>query len=177
MKNLEFRVYVGTYGQYNAGSLIGKWVDLSDYSDKDEFLEDLENWHREHGDPDPELMFQDYEGMPDGYISESWIHADVWPLMEFDGDAGLLCEFIDRYFGSNDDIEYFIEQFEQRLICSGRTFTDLFNEWIELKYADNIDLAWQILGDVSYSPEDSIRYDCTLYVLEYEGDLYLFDHN
>ena len=35
----EARVYVGTYARYNNGSLFGKWLDLSDYSDKDEFLE------------------------------------------------------------------------------------------------------------------------------------------
>ena len=34
----EARVYVGTYAKYNNGSLFGKWLDLSDYSDKDEFL-------------------------------------------------------------------------------------------------------------------------------------------
>ena len=28
----EARVYVGTYGKYNNGSLFGAWLDLSDYS-------------------------------------------------------------------------------------------------------------------------------------------------
>lgn len=32
----EARVYVGTYNKYNSGSLFGKWLDLSDYSDKDD---------------------------------------------------------------------------------------------------------------------------------------------
>ena len=32
-------IYVGTYAKYNAGSLFGKWFDLSDFADKDEFLE------------------------------------------------------------------------------------------------------------------------------------------
>ena len=33
MRNLENapRIYVGTYGQYNNGSLLGKWFDLTDY--------------------------------------------------------------------------------------------------------------------------------------------------
>ena len=34
----EYRVYVGTYAKYNGGSLEGKWLDLEDYADKDEFL-------------------------------------------------------------------------------------------------------------------------------------------
>ena len=33
----EARVYVGTYGKYNNGSLFGAWLDLSDYSDKEDF--------------------------------------------------------------------------------------------------------------------------------------------
>ena len=32
-------VYVGTYAKYNNGSLFGAWLDLSDYSDKEEFYE------------------------------------------------------------------------------------------------------------------------------------------
>ena len=39
MKNLsEAKIYVGTYKRYNNGSLAGAWLDLSDYSDKEEFL-------------------------------------------------------------------------------------------------------------------------------------------
>ena len=35
----EARIYVGTYAKYNDGSIEGKWFDLSDFSDKDEFYE------------------------------------------------------------------------------------------------------------------------------------------
>jgi len=30
------RIYVGTYGMYNSGSLYGKWFDLSAYTDTQE---------------------------------------------------------------------------------------------------------------------------------------------
>lgn len=33
----EARVYVGAFGKYNNGSLLGVWLDLSDYSDKEDF--------------------------------------------------------------------------------------------------------------------------------------------
>ncbi|MEN5196979.1 antirestriction protein ArdA [Sphingobacterium faecium] len=33
----EARVYVGTFHKYNTGSLYGKWLELSDYYDIDEF--------------------------------------------------------------------------------------------------------------------------------------------
>ena len=65
----EARVYVGTYNKYNNGSLFGKWLDLSDYSDKDEFLEVCRELHKD--DQDPEFMFQDYENIPEAFISES----------------------------------------------------------------------------------------------------------
>lgn len=67
----EARVYVGTYNKYNNGSLFGKWLDLSDYSDKDEFLEACRELHKD--EQDPELMFQDYENIPEALISESWL--------------------------------------------------------------------------------------------------------
>jgi antirestriction protein len=35
--SVEFRIYVGTYAKYNDGSLFGKWMDLSDYIDLDDF--------------------------------------------------------------------------------------------------------------------------------------------
>ena len=39
----EARIYVGTYAKYNEGSLRGKWIDLSDCYDQDEFMEDATN--------------------------------------------------------------------------------------------------------------------------------------
>jgi antirestriction protein len=58
---MEAQLYVGTYGKYNAGRLHGKWLDLTNYSDKEEFYEACKEVHKtEH---DPEYMFQDKEGI------------------------------------------------------------------------------------------------------------------
>ncbi|WP_139110620.1 antirestriction protein ArdA, partial [Klebsiella pneumoniae] len=32
-------IYVGTYHQYNCGSIFGKWFDLTDFDDEDEFYD------------------------------------------------------------------------------------------------------------------------------------------
>lgn len=32
-------VYVGTYHQYNGGSIFGEWFDLTDFDDEDEFYD------------------------------------------------------------------------------------------------------------------------------------------
>ena len=45
----EARVYVGTYGKYNNGSLFGAWLDLSDYSDKEDFYEACRELHKDEG--------------------------------------------------------------------------------------------------------------------------------
>jgi len=64
----EASVYVGTYAKYNNGSIFGKWLDLSDYSDINEFYEACASLHQD--EEDPEYMFQDYENIPEGLISE-----------------------------------------------------------------------------------------------------------
>ena len=55
-------VYVGTYHQYNGGSIFGKWFDLTDFDDEDEFYDACRALHA--AEDDPEFMFQDWEGIP-----------------------------------------------------------------------------------------------------------------
>ncbi|MCO5748756.1 antirestriction protein ArdA, partial [Citrobacter freundii] len=67
-------VYVGTYHKYNCGSLTGKWFDLTDFDEKEDFLDACHALHaNEH---DPELMFQDWEGIPSQFASESSVDWD-----------------------------------------------------------------------------------------------------
>ena len=74
------KVYVGTYAKYNSGSLEGKWVDLTDFDNDDDFLEKCYEIHSD--EEDPELMFQDYECFPEKYYSESHIDPEVWEYIE-----------------------------------------------------------------------------------------------
>lgn len=76
------RVYVGTYAKYNSGSIAGDWLDLEDYSDKGEFHEACKALHPDESDP--EFMFQDWEEIPKGYISESHIDDNVWEWLKLD---------------------------------------------------------------------------------------------
>ena len=52
----EARVYVGTYGKYNNGSLFGTWLNLSDYLDKEDFYEACRELHKD--EEDAEFMFR-----------------------------------------------------------------------------------------------------------------------
>jgi antirestriction protein len=73
------RIYVGTYSLYNSGNLKGKWFDLEDYADKDEFLEACQEFH---GPGEHEFMFQDYEGIPNGMVGECTVDEKCWDLIE-----------------------------------------------------------------------------------------------
>lgn len=77
---LRASVYVGTYAKYNNGSLYGKWLNLSDYKDYEEFYDACRELHQD--ETDPELMFQDYENIPDGLICESGISEKVFDLIK-----------------------------------------------------------------------------------------------
>lgn len=76
-------VYVGTYGKYNNGSLEGGWVNLDDFSSKEEFLKYcVQKLHA--NERDAELMFQDYENVPEGFIGESWVSDKLWDFINID---------------------------------------------------------------------------------------------
>ncbi len=81
MENIsEARIYVGTYAKYNGGSIFGKWLDLSDYSDKEEFYEACRELHKD--EQDPEFMFQDWEYIPSDLIGESWLADNIFEIIE-----------------------------------------------------------------------------------------------
>lgn len=65
------RVYVGTYGKYNRGSIAGGWVSLRDCKDYRQFLSKCRALHR--GERDPEYMIQDSEDFPDGLDCMEWL--------------------------------------------------------------------------------------------------------
>jgi len=95
METITPRVYVGTYGKYNSGSIAGKWLDLEDYADKEDFLKACAELHND--EHDPEFMFQDHECIPSGLISESHISDDLWDWIALDdSDRELLAVYQDN---------------------------------------------------------------------------------
>ena len=73
---LNAAVYVGTYRKYNEGSIDGKWLKPADYTTKWNFVKACKELHAD--EHDPEFMFQDYENVPAGMISESHIDPELW---------------------------------------------------------------------------------------------------
>ena len=72
----EPSIYCGTYAKYNDGNLCGLWLDLSSFDDYDEFIIFCKALHAD--EDDPELMFQDYEGFPREWYSESSIDEETF---------------------------------------------------------------------------------------------------
>ena len=91
------RIYVGTYGKYNNGNLNGEWVDLDNFSTKDDFLEYCAEIHAD--EPDAEFMFQDYEGFPSSLYSESGIDDELFDYLAMDDDERELLEAYNNCFG------------------------------------------------------------------------------
>ena len=83
-------VYVGTYGKYNDGSIAGKWLDMDNFTDEEDFFDACHKLHKD--EEDPEFMFQDYEGFPEGMISESHIDEKFWEWNELDEDQKNMVE-------------------------------------------------------------------------------------
>lgn len=118
-------VYVGTYRKYNHGSLFGCWLDLTTFNDYEDFLEVCRYLHAD--EEDPELMFQDYQGFPESYYSESGMDEETFDviqelanLSEDDQDAysvfakytdaPTLEKFRDCYVGSYSSIAEYLAQ-------------------------------------------------------------------
>ena len=118
------KIYVGTYGMYNSGSLFGKWFDLTDYADAEEFYKDCYEYHRNEvlssGDR-PELMFQDWENTPDFLISECSLHEDIFryfeTVSEMDNERAeafqLYCSDIVSWPVNGNDLEETLEGFNE----------------------------------------------------------------
>lgn len=108
--NTDARIYCGTYAKYNSGSLKGAWFTLADYRNREEFLEACRALHAD--ERDPELMFQDYEGFPRSFYSESSAPPpELWEFLELDEDEAEAFEAYADNIGSGATIQGFRDSF------------------------------------------------------------------
>jgi len=142
-------VYCGTYAKYNNGSLFGKWLNLSDYSDYDNLYQSMKQLHKDENDP--EFMFQDYE-FPEfftsqGLVSESHISNDIYEIAEKINDYDMDFEIIEAYV---ECIGNYSEDTEELL----EKVTDSYFG----KYDSDEDFAQCILEDTGSIPENLPSY-------------------
>lgn len=130
----EPRLYVGTYAKYNAGSLGGAWLTLSDYSDREDFLNACRELHKDEADP--EFMFQCFEGFPRAWYCESSAPEPIlWEWLELSEDERLA-------FGAYVDN-----------IGDGATIEDFRDAW-QGQWDSGADFAQNIAEDCGEIPKD-----------------------
>lgn len=108
----EPRIYVGTYAKYNAGSLKGAWLNLSDYTNRDAFLEACAELHADEADP--EFMFQDFEGFPRAWYCESSAPPDaLWEewLDLSESEQAAFSLFVDHH-GADSTLDDFRDAYQ-----------------------------------------------------------------
>ena len=121
------KLYCGTYGKYNNGSIKGKWMDLSEYDSAEDFFEACAELHKD--EDDPEFMFQDFECFPESLYSESMNKQEIEAIIEYaklDDDQKELVEAFCEATGY-DLGDYTIEQIENSHVFTqdGSSFANL----------------------------------------------------
>lgn len=114
------QVFVTTYGVGNLqGFGMGKWFDLTDYTDKEAFIEAaLAYAKNELNDHDPELCFPDYEGEAflDGELyCESYLSSLVFDIIQLDShDFDMLKAYVKATGERLEDVERQLEEAQER---------------------------------------------------------------
>ena len=164
-------VYCGTYGKYNDGNLSGQWIDLTTFSDYDEFRNYCYALHAD--EEDPELMFQDYENFPSDYYDECMGEDEFDKIQRYvemcekhkqeavDAYLSLTCGddldgFEEAYQGEWDSEEDFAQQLVEDCYCDDfRGMSDLIRNNIDWR-----GIARDLFSD-GYSYEDGfVFYGC-----------------
>lgn len=91
-------LYCGTYGKYNSGNLCGMWVNVSTFGSYEYFIDFCKAIHAD--EEDPELMYQDYENMPDSLYHESMGAEEFENILKY-------CDLCDDY--SVEAVDDFLE--------------------------------------------------------------------
>jgi len=117
-------LYVGTYAKYNDGDLAGKWLKFEDYGDREEFIKAALELHKD--EPDPELMFPDFENFPEAWYCESSIDDRVFEYAELEAWERMV---VDAYFTIGDDLE--ISEILERFSGAYENWNDYVSNYVE----------------------------------------------
>jgi len=109
------KIYVGTYGKYNNGSIQGEWIELDKHTTEEDFFNLCKEIHQD--EEDPEFMFQDFE-TPEFFkneISEYGFSSEFWERFD---DAKNLDESEYEAFSAyiNNGMEWDIDNFRDAYI-------------------------------------------------------------
>ena len=153
-------IYVGTYAKYNNGSIAGAWVDLEQFADLESFEAYIKTLHSDEADP--EFMFQDFEGFPDRFYSESGVTEELFEFLALDDhEKNLLAAYIE----CTGDAEASLSDAEDSFHGHYESDLDLAYEYVE---------STGMLGDCSetvarYFDYEAFARDLAYDFMSYEG--------
>ena len=128
---VEPAVYVGTYRKYNNGSLFGEWVTISDFDSYEDFMAYIRKLHAD--EDDPEFMYQDYEGFPRAWYSESDLSKETFDrIKEYSKLGEEEKDAYDAYCDLFDYSEQSIDDFNSRYYGYFPTYTALAESYIDM---------------------------------------------
>lgn len=125
MTNNNPSLYVGTYAKYNNGSIFGAWLDLTKYTDANDFLNACAELHKD--EHDPEFMFQDFENFHKSLYSESGNLDAIYEYIDFINDTYLSVEAVNA--GLSLDIP--LDKLEDAYHGQFDSDTDLAYDYVE----------------------------------------------
>jgi antirestriction protein len=136
----DAKIYVADLAEYNNGRLVGKWLDLSDYSSGAEVMEAIQEMLDEqtkkdkYGDVHEEYAIHDFEGFPRSFYSEYMGESDfdaLYEMMKVADSSNLPIEVLMEAvsdLGYEDEPERVAEAYYSSVPAS------MGNEWRDFAY-------------------------------------------
>ncbi len=136
-------VFVTTYGLANQhGFAYGEWFNLTDYSSKEEFLEDATTYVNGLGDFSPEFCFSDYEASFEvkEFVNESWVSEELWDLLELSSyELNMVTAYISYCGLQGKAVSELMEEAQEHFVGEYASSEDFAYETVqELGCLDNI---------------------------------------
>ena len=135
--NGNISIVIGSWGSYNEcneRALGSKWLDLSDYSDWEEIVEELKKEGFELDGIDEELFIQDVEGIEDRSVNWDYVNPETLfntlkesGVLDDDYKYNVFCAFLE--VRSYDD-------FEEKVNSHGDRWDDCINLWSGYSWED-----------------------------------------
>ena len=163
-------VYVGTYGKYSEGSLDGEWVDITDFDTYEEFIDYCHQLHSD--EEESELMFQDFEGFPKSWYSESGMRKETFyrikEYAKLDDDKREAYELYLDNFDREGSVEDFEERYKGHFNSPEEFAADLYNQTYDIpEYLEDF-IDWSAVWRSLYTGEGYSEYDGHIF---YEGTM------
>lgn len=149
--NGNISIVIGSWGSYNEcneRALGLKWLDLSDYSDWDEIVEELKKEGFELDGIDEELFIQDIEGINDSSVNWDYVNPETL-FNTLDKSGVLTNDYKYKVFCAFLEVRCF-DDFEERVKSHGERWDDDIILW---ENRDWYDLGYEFLHDCHNIPD------------------------